>query len=512
MTLAGSLAVLDATDQAALVRSGQLTPAELVAAAIERIERLNPVLNAVVHPRFEAALDAARGPLPAGPFTGVPFLVKDLAAEVAGWPITEGSRYLCGFVSDTDSEIVVRWRRAGLVLLGRTAAPEFGMLPTAESALFGATANPWNPGRTTGGSSGGAAAAVAAGLVPFAHGNDAGGSIRFPASACGLFGFKPTRARNPLGPRYGDVFSGLVAEHAVTRSVRDSATLLDATSGPDLGDPYPAPPVAGPFARQVDREPGRLRIAVSRRPPGERLTDRAVHPDCLAALDDAVGLLAGLGHEVVEADLPGLTEDVGRAIGHVYAAGTSWVVKHWTRRLGRPPRPAELDPLTRAYLEQARGLDPGDYLLAIEDLQLFARTVARFFTTVDAWLTPTMARPPVQLGLMVSTEEDPWRAGRAAGDLVPFPAVAANITGGPAMSVPLYWSTAGLPIGVHLMGRYGDDATLLRLAGQLERARPWQHRRPPVFADDTLGRAAARPGGGQPAIGSDGRSAGSRIA
>ncbi len=476
-----TIAALDATDQAALVRTREVTAAELVESAIDRIERLNPALNAVVHPRFAEAADAARAPLPAGPFTGVPFLVKDLAAEVAGWPITEGSRYLCGFVSDTDSEIVLRWRRAGLVLLGRTTAPEFGMLPTAESVLFGATANPWDPARTTGGSSGGSAAAVAAGLVPFAHGNDAGGSIRFPASACGLFGFKPTRARNPLGPRYGDVFSGLVAEHALTRSVRDSAALLDATGGPDLGDPYPAPAAAGPFAAEVDREPGRLRIAVARKPPGGRLADRAVHPDCLAAVDDAAELLAGLGHDVVDGELPGLTEQVGQAIGRVYAAGISWVVKHWTRRLGRPPRADELDPLTRAYLADARGLDPGDYLLAVEDLQFFARTVARFFTTVDLWLTPTMAQPPLPLGLMVSTPDDPWRAGRAAGDLVPFPAVAANITGGPAMSVPLFWSAGGLPIGAHLMGRPGDDALLLRLAGQLERARPWRDRYPPGF-------------------------------
>lgn len=480
-TEATTIAGLDATDQADLVRSGEITAAELVESAIGRIERLNPTLNAVVHTRFEEALAFAREPLPAGPFTGVPFLVKDLAAEVAGWGLTEGSRFLCGFVSDTDSEIVRRWRRAGLVLLGRSTAPEFGMLPTAESLLFGATANPWDLGRTTGGSSGGAAAAVAAGLVPFAHGNDAGGSIRFPASACGLFGFKPTRARNPLGPRYGDVFSGLVAEHALTRSVRDSAALLDATSGPDLGDPYPAPPTTLPFAREVGRDPGRLRIAVSRRPPGDRLADRSVHRDCLAALDDAIGLVTELGHTVVEADLPGLTPDVGLAIGQVYAAGTSWIIKHWSRRLGRPPRPAELDPLTQAYLGVARSLDPGDYLLAIEDLQHFARTVARFFTTVDAWLTPTMAQPPLPLGVMVSTPDDPWRAGRAAGDLVPFPAVAANITGGPAMSVPLCWSTAGLPIGVHVMGRFGDDVLLFRLAGQLERARPWRDRRPPVF-------------------------------
>jgi amidase len=426
---------------------------------------------------FESARAAATNGLPDGPFRGVPFLVKDLGAEVAGVEIGEGSRFLRGFISDTDQELVARHRRAGLVLVGKTSTAEFGLLPTAESRRHGPTANPWDLTRTAGGSSGGSAAAVAAGLVPFAHGNDAGGSIRFPASCCGLFGFKPTRGRNPLGPRYGDLFGGLVVEHALTRSVRDSAALLDATQGPMPGDPYVAPPPQRPFAAEVGRDPGRLRIGYSLRTPG----GQPVHPDCVGALHEAVALLTELGHDLVEADLPGLDERVGSAIGTVYRAATVWIVEHWTRRVGRTPGDDELEPMTRAYLEQGRGIGAGQYLLAVEDLQAFARTVAGFLTGIDAWLTPTLAQPPLPLGELVSTEDDPQRAERAMGAFVPFPAVVANVTGGPAMSVPLHWSAAGLPIGVHLLGRYGEDAALFRLAGQLERARDWTRRTPPIF-------------------------------
>jgi amidase len=477
-----TIAGLDATGQAALVAAGEVTAEELVESAIARIERLNPRLVAVVTTMYDQARAAVAAGLPAGPFQGVPFLVKDLCAEVAGVPMSEGSEYLRGFVSDTDSELVVRHRRAGLVLLGKTSTPEFGMLPTAESRRYGATANPWDPSRTAGGSSGGSAAAVAAGMVPFAHGNDAGGSIRIPASCCGLFGFKPTRARNPLGPRYGDIFSGLVVEHALTRSVRDSAALLDATSGPASGDPYGVAPPDRPFASEVGRPPGRLRIGYSLRTPG----GQAVHPHCVAALRDAVELLTDLGHDLTERDLPGLDETVGAAIGTVYRAGVAWVVEHWTRRLSRPPAEADLEPLTRLYLEAGQQIGAGRYLLAVEDLQAFSRTVAAFLTDIDVWLTPTLAQPPVPLGQLVSTEDDPFRVEAAMNDFVPFPAVVANITGGPAMSVPLYWSDDGLPIGVHLLGRYADDASLFRLAGQLEHARDWTRRRPPLAAEGEL--------------------------
>ncbi|MDI2125483.1 amidase [Yinghuangia seranimata] len=471
-----TVTALDATAQAALVRDRHVTVEELVTAAIARIERLNPALNAVITPTFEQALAQARAGLPDGPFTGVPYLIKDLATEQEGVRFTEGSAYLRGNVSRHDQELVRRLRAAGLVLLGKTNTPEFGMAPTCEPVLYGPTRNPWDPARTTGGSSGGSAAAVAARMVPAAHGNDAGGSIRFPASCCGLFGLKPNRARVPLGPAYGDAFGGWAAEHALTRSVRDSAALLDAVAGPAPGDPYTAPPAPGPFAAEVDREPGLLRIAYSLTASG----GHPVHPDCAAALEDAVGLCADLGHDLVEQDLPGLGDEVGEAIGTVYYAAMDWIVAYWTRELGRPPAPGELEPYTRAYWEHSRRVTGGDYLLAVTTLQAFARTVADFLTGYDAWLTPTLAQPPLLLGEMTSSEDDPWRTARNSSPFVAFPAIAANITGGPAMSVPLYWSREGLPIGVHFLGRVGDEATLFRLAGQLERARPWAGRVPPA--------------------------------
>ncbi|MFF2195507.1 amidase [Streptomyces sp. NPDC058157] len=471
-----TITALDATAQAALVRTGEATAEDLLAAAVARIEERDPLLNAVVATVFERAADQVAAGLPQGPFTGVPFLLKDLVAEDAGVPFREGSVFLRDHVSRTDQELVRRLRAAGLVVLGKTATSEFGMSPTCEAVVYGPTRNPWDPSRTTGGSSGGSAAAVAAGMVPAAHGNDVGGSLRFPASCCGLFGFKPGRARVPLGPAYGDAFGGWACEHALTRSVRDSAALLDAVAGPDAGDPYPAPAAAGPFAAEPGRDPGRLRIAFSGRPAD----GQGVHPDCLAALDDAARLLSGLGHELVEAGLPGLTPEVGAAIGTVYGAGVSWIVGYWIRELGREPGPGELEPLTRAFWEHGRTVTGGDYLLAVTTLQAFARTVAAFLGRFDCWLTPTLAQPPLPLGLMTSTEDDPLRSLRSSGPFVAFPAVVANITGAPAMSVPLFWSDEGLPIGVHFLGRVGGEAVLLRLAAQLERARPWAGRRPPL--------------------------------
>lgn len=472
------IGALDATAQAALVRGGELTAEELVAGAIARIERLNPALNAVVTTAYDQALATVAHGTPDGPFGGVPYLLKDLVAEAAGMRFCEGSRFLRANVSTVDSELVVRLRRAGLVILGKTNTCEFGMAPTAEPRLFGATRNPWDPTRSPGGSSGGAAAAVAAGMVPMAHANDVGGSIRIPASACGLFGLKPTRARNPLGPLYGDALAGWAVEHAVTRSVRDSAALLDATSGPAPGDPYPAPPTAGRFADEVGRPPGRLRIGFSVHPPEAR----PVHPDCRAAVEDAAALCAELGHEVVERDLVELTPRVREAIGTVYDAGVVWIVRYWARLLGREPEPDELEPFTRALLEHGERVSGGELLLAVTDLQAFSRRVARIFADVDVWLWPTLAQPPLPLGVVVSTEEDPWRGNREAGDLLAFPLVVANITGQPAMSVPLHWSPSGLPVGTHFLGRFGEEATLLRLAAQLERARPWAGRCPPPAA------------------------------
>ncbi len=477
MSALSELATLDATAQADLVRRGEVTAVELVEAAIESIEKLNPILNAVVTPMFERGLDEARAG-GSGPLAGVPYLVKDLVVEIAGVRFTEGSAFFRDNVSTFDSELVVRLRRAGLIIVGKTNTPEFGMVPTTEPTLFGPSRNPWDTNRSTSGSSGGSAAAVASAMVPAAHGNDLGGSIRYPASACGLFGLKPTRGRNPLGPEYGDAVNGWAVEHTLTRSVRDSAALLDATSGPSLGDPYVAPSPARPFVQEVGPDPGRLRIGFTDRTP----EGIAGHPDCVAAVRDAAALCESLGHVVSEADLPGLTPPIGSAIGTVFTAATAWIVAYWIRKLGRDPAADELDPLTRAYWEMGRDATAADYLLAIEDCQAFSRVVARFLTDVDVWMTPTLSTPPLAIGEIVSTIEEPMRALERGGPTVAYAGVVANMTGNPAMSVPLCWNGDGVPIGVHFLGRFGDEATLIRLASQLETARPWSHRRPPVSA------------------------------
>ncbi len=475
---AAEIASYDAVGQADLVRKGDVSALELALWAIERIEQLNPRLNAVVTPMFEQARDAASdlANAPPRPLAGVPYLVKDLVAEVKGVRFTEGSRYLRGLVSHYDSELIVRLRKAGLNIAGKSATPEFGLVPTCESTLFGATRNPWDPALSTSGSSGGSAAAVASGMVPAAHGNDLGGSIRYPASACGLFGLKPSRARIPLGPEYGDAVSGMAVEHALTRSVRDSAALLDATAGPAPGDPYPAPAGPASFAAQVGADPGRLRIGYS----AKTADGNRGHPDCLAALDDAANLCAELGHEVVEADLSALTPETGAAIGTVMNAATAWIVQYWIRRLGRRPADDELEPLTWAYLERGQRVTAAQYLLAVEDLQAFSRRVAGSMASLDLWLTPTLSAPPVPIGEIVSTTAEPLRALERGGPTVAYAGVIANITGNPAMSVPLWWNQDGIPVGVHFLGRPGGEATLLRLAAQLESARPWAHRHPPV--------------------------------
>ena len=468
-------AFLDATAQAELVRRKEVKPIELVEATIERIERLNPPLNAVVTPMFDHARVTATGQLPDGPFAGVPFLLKDLLASYAGVRMTAGSTLLRDFVPDHDSELVARLKRAGLIILGKTNTPEFGILPTTEPRLFGPSRNPWNAGRTTGGSSGGSAAAVAAGLVPMAHGNDGGGSIRIPASCCGLFGLKPTRARNPLGPDNGDIMSGLVVEHALTRSVRDSAILLDATSGPDVGDPYWAPPPMRSFREEVSASPGRLHIAFTT----EAATGIPVHADCVAAVRDAAALCAELGHEVVEGGPELDPVLLLQAFTVVWSAGCASILDGITRVTGQAPNPDHVEPLTWALYEMGRGQSASDYIFALSTLQKVTRQVACFFVDYDVWLTPTLAEPPVPLGTFDASPENPLQAFYRAASFVPFTPIC-NVTGQPAVSVPLFWNADGLPVGTHFVGRFGDEATLFRLAGQLEEARPWADRRPPV--------------------------------
>ncbi len=473
MALPDELAFLDATAQAELVRRKQVKPIELVDAAIARIERLNPTVNAVVTPLFEPARTAARGALPDGPFRGVPFLLKDLLASYAGARMTSGSTFLRDFVPGYDSELVARLKRAGLVILGKTNTPEFGILPTTEPRLFGPSRNPWDTSRITGGSSGGSAAAVAAGMVPMAHGNDGGGSIRIPSSCCGLFGMKPTRGRNPLGPNLGDVMSGLVAEHAVTRSVRDSAALLDATAGPDIGDPYFAPPQAQPFLREVGANPDNLRIAFTTAAP----SGVPIHADCVRAVQEAAKLCSELGHTVSEGAPEVESEHLGNSFMAVWSAGCAQVIDGAALVTGRKPTPDQFEELTWALAERGRGVSGPAYLLAVTALQGMARQIARFFVNHDVWLTPTLAEPPLPLGSFDARAGNPLYGLQRAQAFVPFTPLC-NVSGQPAMSVPLFWNAEGLPVGTHFVGRFGDEAALFRLAAQLEAARPWAARRP----------------------------------
>jgi amidase len=469
------LVSLDALAQADLVRAGDVSPRELVESTIDGIERVNPRLNCVIAPLYEQALAAASAELPDGTFRGVPFLLKDLIATYAGAPMTEGSKLLAGYSPDRDSELVRRLKSSGLVIVAKTNTPEFGILGTTEPKLFGPTRNPWDTSRTAGGSSGGSAAAVAAAIVPMAHANDGGGSIRIPASCCGVFGFKPTRARNPLGPDHGDLISGLVAEHAVTRSVRDSAALLDATAGPDHGDPYWSPPARGPFLAEVQRAPGALRVAFSSDSP----TTTPVHHDCVEAVRDAAVLCEELGHRVEEAKPPLNPQLLAEVFDIVWSSGIAASIEGWGRKLSRAVEEGDVEPLTWAVYQRGKEKSAAAYLLAVGELQRMTRSIARFHDDYDLWLTPTVSSPPIPLGQFDSVAENRLRGYERDAEFCPFTPLQ-NFTGQPAMSVPLWWNGDGLPVGVQFAARFGDEATLFRLAGQLERARPWTERRPPV--------------------------------
>ncbi|MBW3588797.1 MAG: amidase [Actinobacteria bacterium] len=472
------LVSLDATAQAQLVRNREIKPRELVEAAIERVERLNPKLNAVVTPMFDEAIEAVEGSLPKGPFQGVPFLLKDLTAEYAGVRLTGGSEFVGDYVSEEDSEIVTRFKKAGFVTVGKTNTPEFGLLPTTEPHRFGATRNPWDTKRSSGGSSGGSASAVSARLVPLAHGNDGGGSIRTPSSCCGLFGLKPTRARNPLGPKYGDQISGLVAEHVLTLSVRDSAAVLDAISGPAIGDPYWAPPNERPFLEEVGADPGKLKIAFTTQTPN----DASVHEDCVAAVRNAAELCDSLGHEVEEF-IPevGLDPDaLTQAFTLLFAADAAKLIDDWSRQLNKKAEEENFEPLTWAAADLGRSFNSGEYLQAVQDLQYSARLIQTSLSQYDLFLTPTLAEPPPELGSF-EMEGNPLYGWVRAGMMIPF-VVLANYGGLPAASVPLHWNDDGLPIGVQFTARFGDEATIFRLASHLEEARPWAERLPRVCA------------------------------
>ena len=486
----------DGLGLAELVRSKEVKPSELVEEAINRIEKLNPQINAVIHRMYDLAREATEGELPDGVFRGVPFLLKDLMADYAGVPMRKGSRFHSDFVSDHDNEMVKRFKAAGLIVLGKTNTPEYGLVPVTEPELFGPSNNPWDLTRTTGGSSGGSAAAVAARMVPLAHGNDGGGSIRIPAACCGLFGLKPTRGRNPVGPDLGEAWQGLACDHVLTRSVRDSAAILDATAGPDVGALYYATPPSRPFLDEVGVDPGELRIAFTSKP----FLGSSVHKDCVKGLETTVELCKDLGHEVVEA--------APRVDGKAFAKAFLTMVCGETRAdieeaevlFGRKATSRDYEPATWAVGLLGTQITSAEFSRAIRLLQRGARQIGQFFEDYDVLLTPTLAMPPLVTGALQLEGAEAFatkllgslNAGSLISALGGIDALADqafefipytplfNVTGQPAMSVPLYWNDEGLPIGMHFVGRYADEATLFRLAGQLEQARPWFDRIPPA--------------------------------
>jgi amidase len=486
----------DGLGLAELVRRKEVTPGELVEEAVGRIEALNPQLNAVIHPMYDLGREAAEGELPDGPFTGVPFLLKDLGAAYGGVPMCCGSRFHEGCSPDHDCEMVSRFKAAGLVILGKTNTPEYGLVPVTEPELFGPCNNPWDLTRTTGGSSGGSGAAVAARIVPMAHGNDGGGSIRIPASCCGVFGLKPSRGRNPIGPDIGEAWHGLAADHVLSRSVRDSAAMLDATAGPEVGALYWAPPQSRPFLSEVGADPGKLRIAFTSKPflPG------VVHEDCVGGLEATAALCEGLGHVVEEAAPPIDGRAFARAFLTMVCGETRADIEEAEALLGRKATFSDFEPATWAVGLLGTQISGAQLSQAIRLLQRTARQTGRFFEDYDLLLTPTLASPPVVTGALQPKGAEALamkvlgrlNAGGLINALAGIDALAEqvfefmpytpvfNATGQPAMSVPLYWNDEGLPIGMHFAARYGDEATLFRLAGQLEQARPWAGRTPPV--------------------------------
>ena len=467
----------DGLGLAELVRRRDASPAELLDAAVSRVEARNPELNAVVTRLYDQARAAIAAGLPDGPFTGVPYLLKDLGAHYAGAVTSFGSALFKDFVVDHDSEITARLRRAGLVIFGKTNTPELGLTASTEPRLFGPTRNPWKLTHSAGGSSGGSAAAVAAGMVPMAHATDGGGSIRIPASCCGLFGLKPTRARNPMGPDAGEGWGGASVGHAVTRTVRDSAALLDATSGPDVGDPYWAPPPARPFLDEVGRDPGRLRIALTTRP----WNGQPVDPECAEAATAAARLCEQLGHLVEEATPAVDAKLLGEASLIIVSANIRAALEARAAVLGRELAAGDVERLTWARAMNGHTARAADYARSIGVIHRTGRVVARFFTRYDILLSPTMCRPPYPLGVLDLMTEDVERYTQAILGAVGFTSLF-NSAGCPAMSVPLSWSRAGLPIGVQFAAPFGDDATLFRLGAQLETAQPWATRRPPARA------------------------------
>lgn len=473
------LAFLPATEQAKLVRDKKVSPIELVDDAINRIEKLNPELNAVIHERFEKARSEAQSAaLPDGPFHGVPMLLKDLDGHSAGDPLHCGMRVLkeAGYTPNYDSFNVAKLRAAGFVFLGKTNCSELGLIPTTEPDVYGATHNPWDTTRSPGGSSGGSAAAVASGMVAVASGGDGGGSIRIPASECGIVGLKPSRGRVSLGPDHGEQWEGLVHRGAVARTVADAASTLDVLAGEMAGDPYTAPPPQRRFAEEVGVDPGTLRIGLLTRPPAGLAE---IHPDAIAAVDDAGRLLESLGHSLEDSYPAALDEELAEGVITMLSAQTQFELDYWGTKIGRAITADDVEPHTWLVAEMGNMVTAPRYVAAIDSIYSLARRVCEWWNDYDLLLTPTIPEPPPPLGNIRETPDEPMRALIRSSQIVPFVA-GFNVTGQPAISLPLHWNEDGLPIGVQLAAAYGREDVLIRIAAQLEEARPWKDRRPPI--------------------------------
>lgn len=472
------LSTADATAQSELVRNGHASPAELVDAAIARIEKVNPEINAVIHERFEAARTEAAGPLPDGPFRGVPFLLKDLGVMMKGDPYHAGSRFLkaAGWRAPHDTALARRFLAAGVVVVGRTNTPELGSTVTTEPLAYGPSRNPWNPNHSTGGSSGGSAAAVAARLVPMAHANDGGGSIRVPASECGLVGLKPSRGRVTHAPD-GEGWMGATIDGVVSRSVRDTAGMLDCVAGYEMGDPYTAPTPARPYALEVGADPGRLRVGVLDHPlqPGGM-----GHDECTAAVGGAVRLLESLGHHVEEGHPAALEESefVSRFIT-IVAAATAADIAAMERDLGRTVGADDIEGDNLAFRAIGESISAPAYVEAVGWLHRWSRRVQSWWDEdgFDLLLTPTLAVPPPEIGYL----SDPELGGQRVAEVLQYTAQF-NITGQPAVSLPLHWTAEGLPVGVQLVAPFAREDVLIRVASQLEQAQPWADRTPLICA------------------------------
>src|SRR6202047_1967062 len=465
----------DAVGLADLVRKKYVTARELLDEAIMRTGKVDPQINAVVVKHHDYAQRQIDRGLPDGLFTGVPFLLKDLEF-LEGTRTTSGASIYKDHIADRTSTLAQRFLDAGLTIFGKSASPEFGLLPTTESRLFGPTRNPWNLAHSSGGSSGGAGAAVAARIVPVAHASDGGGSIRIPASASGVFGLKPTRARNPLGPDRGEGWAGFSCGHVLSISVRDSAAMLDAVCGPEPSSPYVAPPPERPFLDEVGRDPGKLRIAFTDRSPYGDTIDAEI----AAAVRDVASLLAGLGHHVEER-APPLAADPAVVMATIVAANTALSVRQAEARFGRTMTESDFEILTLASAHNAQNATATDYVAAQLAAFQISRGLAMFFETCDVFLCPTLCSPPLRIGELNTMSQDLSHISPILRRYIPATSMF-NMSGQPSMSVPLAWNTAGLPLGMMFAARFGDEATVFRLAAQLEQKRPWKQRLPPICA------------------------------